>query len=95
MVSRKLGNLGNTPKVVVPRVSTNEAYLPILRGVSEVLSMRDLTEEFVTCGCFPVREGWTVSSWAPPEKEVYGLPIPNFSEVFGVQKECEFFLKTL
>ena len=53
--------------------------------------MRDITEEFVACGCFPVRESWTVSSWAPPEKDVYGLPMPNFSEVFGLQKECEFF----
>ena len=82
-------------KVDVPRVSANEAYLTILRGVSKVLSMHDLTEEFVACRCFPVRESWTVSSCDPPEKEVYGLPIPNFSEVFGVQKECEFFLKTL
>ena len=75
---------------------SNEAYLSILRGVSKVLSMRDLTEEFVACRCFPVRESWTVSSCDPPEKEVYGLPMPNFSEVFGLQKEREcFFLKTL
>ena len=91
LVSRKLGSLDDTPKVDVARVSANEAYLTILRGVSKVLSMRNLTEEFVACGCFPVREGWTVSSWAPPEKEVYGLPMPNFSEVFGLQKECVFF----
>ena len=83
--------MGDTPKVDVARVSANEEYLGILRGVSKVLSMRDITEEFVTCGCFPVRETWTVSSWAPSEKEVYGLPMPNFSEVFGLQKERDFF----
>ena len=87
LVTRKLGNLGNTPKVDADRVPANEAYLTILREVSKVLSMHDITEEFVACGCFPVREDWTVSSWAPPEKEVYGLPMPNFSEVFGLQKK--------
>ena len=91
LVTRKLGNLGNTPKVDADRVPANEAYLTILREVSKVLSMRDITEEFVACGCFLVREGWTMSSWAPLEKEVYGLPMPNFSEVFGLQKECVFF----
>ena len=91
LVTRKLGNLGNTPKVDADCVPANEAYLTILREVSKVLSMRDITEEFVTCGCFPLREGWTISSWAPPKKEVYGLPMPNFSEVFGLQKEYVFF----
>ena len=98
-VTRKLGNLGDTPKVDVSRKPANEAYLAILREVSKVLSMRDITEEFVVCRCFPVKEGWSVPSWAPPEKEVYGLPMPNFSEAFGLQKEREFeffffFLKT-
>ena len=91
LVTRKLGNLGDTPKVDVARVRDNEAYMTILRGVSKVLSLCDITEEFVACGCFPLREGWTIFSWAPPKKEVYGLPMPNFSEVFGLQKECECF----
>ena len=92
---RKLGNLGDTPKVDVARIPANEAYLGIFRGVSKVLSMRDIIEEFVACSCFPVRENWTVSSWAPSEKEFYGLPMPNFSEVFGLQKEHEFFFEGL
>ena len=92
LVIRKLGNMGDTPKVDVDRVPANEAYLATLHGVSKVLSMHNITEEFVACGCFPVRGGWTVSSWAPAEKEDYGLPMPNFSEVFGLQKECVFFL---
>ena len=91
LVIRKLGNLGDTPKVDVARIPANEAYLSILRVVSKVLSMRDIIEEFIACKCFPVMENWTVSSWAPPEKEAYGLPMPNFSEVFRLQKEHEFF----
>ena len=94
LVIRKLGNLGDTPKVDVDRVPANEAYLATLRGVSKVLSMHDITKEFMACGCFPVRGGWTVSSWAPAEKEIYGLPMPNFSEVFGLQKERKFFSET-
>jgi len=31
LVTRKLGNLGNTPKVDADRVPANEAYLTILR----------------------------------------------------------------
>ena len=94
LVTRKLGILGTTPKVDVRREPANEAYLTVLREVSKVLSMCDITEEFVACGCFPVREGWTLSSWASPEKEVYGLPMPNFSEASGLQKESEYDLLT-
>ena len=44
LVTRKLGNLGDTPKVDADRVPANEAYRTILREVSKVLSMRDITE---------------------------------------------------
>ena len=91
LVVRKLGNLGNTPKVDVARIPANEAYMTVLHGVTKVLSMRDITEEFVACGCFPLREGWSISSWAPSEREVYGLPMPNLSEVFELRKERKFF----
>jgi len=93
LVVRKLGNLGDTPKVDVARIPANEAFMTVLREVSKVLSMHDITEEFVACGCFPLREGWTISSWAPSEREVYGLPMPNFSEAFGLRKERKFFLR--
>ena len=91
MVVQKLGNLGDTPKVDVARIHVNEAFMTILREVSKVVSMRDIAEEFVACGCFPLREGCTISSWAPSEREVYGLPMPNFSEVFGLRQERKFF----
>jgi len=91
LVVQKLGNLSDTPKVDVARIPANEAFMTVLREVSKVLSMRDIIEEFVACGCFPLREGWTISSWAPLEREVYGLPMPNFSEVFGLRQERKFF----
>ena len=42
LVVRKLGNLGNTSKMDVARIPDNEAYMTVLRGVSKVLSMRDI-----------------------------------------------------
>jgi len=93
LVIRKIANLGDTPKVDVDRVPANEAYLSILREVSKVLVMRDIMEKFVACRCFPMREGWAVSTWAAADKEVYGLPMPNFTEVFKLWKERKFFLK--
>ena len=91
LVTWKITNLGETPKVDMDHVPAHEAYLSILREVSKALGMHDITEEFVACGCFPMKEGWTMTSWAPEEKEVYGLSMPNFSEVFRLRKEREFF----
>jgi len=91
LVVQKLGNLGNTPKVDVARIPAIEAFMTVPREVSKVLSMRDIIEDIIACGCFPLREGWTISSWAPSEREVYGLLMPNFSEVFGLRQERKFF----
>ena len=91
LVTQKITNLGDTPKVDAGRVLANEAYLSILREVSKALSMRDIMEEIVACGCFPMKVFWVVASWAPEEKEVYGLPMPNFSKVFGLRKERKFY----
>ena len=92
LVTKRITNLGDTPKVDVDRVPANEAYLSILREVLKVFEVHDITEEFVACGCFPMRDGWIVSSWALEEKQVCELPMPDFSKVFGLHKEHEFFL---
>jgi hypothetical protein len=68
LVTKRIGNLGDTPKVDVDCVPANEAYLSILREVSKIFRVCDITEEFVACGCFPMRDGWAISSWAPEEK---------------------------
>ena len=57
LVVQKLGNLGDTPKVDVARIPANEAFMTVLREVSKVLSMRDIIEELVACGCFPPKRG--------------------------------------
>ena len=86
LVVKKIANLGETPKVEVERVVENEGYLSILREVSKTLGVCDVTEEFAACGCFPVKEGWSVSSWAPEEKRAFGLPTADFGEAFQLRK---------
>jgi len=45
-----------------------EALIAMLREVSKVFGAHDIIEEYVACKCFPVREGWSISSWAAEEK---------------------------
>jgi hypothetical protein len=59
--------------------------------VLKVFGTRDIVEEYMVCKCFPVREGWSISSWAGKEKCVGSLPMPNFSMSFGIIKYGEFF----
>ena len=51
------------PKLDVDRVPVNEGYLTVLGEVSKHFGMRDITEEFVACGCFLMKAGWPISSW--------------------------------
>jgi hypothetical protein len=87
LVAKRVENLGDTPSVDVDPVPENEGYLFVLQEVSKVFGPRDLTEEFVAYGCFPVRGGWSVSAWALEEKWADGVPVPNFAEAFQLRKE--------
>ena len=74
-----------------------KAHVAMLREVSKLFLTQDIVEEYVACNCFPVREGWSITSWAGREKRVGGLPMPNFSTSFGITKDgkpltLEFFL---
>ena len=40
---------------------------------------------------FAIREGWAVSSWAPEEKWIEGIPMPDFMECFGLRRDGAFF----
>ena len=65
--------------------------MALLRVVVKSFSTRDLVEEFSVCQCFTIREGWAVSSWAPEEKWIEGIPMPNFTECFGLCREGALF----
>ena len=95
LVVKNIGDLGDTPSVELERLPEHEAYLSVLWEVSKAFSMRDITEEYVACGCFPVKAGWTIPSWLPEEKWVNGIPVPDFAEAFQLRKERESPIRNL
>jgi hypothetical protein len=75
------------PKLDVDRVPVNEGYLAVLGEVSKHFGMRNITEEFVACGCFLMKAGWPISSWVPAEKYAFGLAMLDFAKAFQLHKE--------
>ena len=83
LVVKEIGPLGEPPVVEVDeKTPEQEALIAMLREVSKVFRTRDIVEEYIACKCFPIREGWSVSSWAGKERRIGGLPMPNFSTCF-------------
>ena len=52
--------------------------------------MRDIIEEFVACVCFPVKAGWTISSWLSEDRWIEGIPIPDFVTIFNLRADRKF-----
>ena len=89
LVVDSIHNLEDTPDVVVDEKPEHEALISMLREVSKVFGTRDIVEEYTACRCFPVREGWSITSRAAEDKWVGGIPMPNFATSFGIEKEGE------
>ena len=89
LVVKEFGPLREQPPSVEVDKGTKEAkaHVAMLREVSKVFSTRDIVEEYIACKCFPVRDGWSITSWAGKEKRVSGLPMPNFSTSFEITKD--------
>ena len=89
LVVKEIGFLPEQPLSVEVYEGTEEAnaHVAMLREVSKLFSTRDIVEEYVACKCFPVRGGWSITSWAGKEKRVGGLAMPNFSTSFGIMKD--------
>ena len=64
-----------------------KAHVAMLREVSKVFSTRDIVVEYIAFKCFPIHEGWSITSWAGREKRVGGLSMPNFSTSFEIAKD--------
>ena len=79
----KIPSLPKTPVVAPPDTAEANAFVALLRQVAKSFSTRDLIEEIAACQCFPVREGWTVDSWAPEERWIEGILMPDFTEGFS------------
>jgi hypothetical protein len=88
----KIPLLPKTPVVAPPDTMEANAFVVLLQVVVKNFSTRDLVEEFSACQCFAIREGWVVSSWAPEEKWIEGIPMPDLTECFGLRREGSFFL---
>ena len=74
----------------MPETAEANAFVALLRLVVKSFSTLDLVEEFSVCLCFAIREGWAVSSWAPEEKWIEGIPMPDFTECFSLCREGIF-----
>ena len=69
--------------------------LALLRKLSKTFSMRDIIEEFVACDCFPVKAGWTISSWLSEDRWIEGIPIPDFVTIFNLRTDRKFYFSVL
>jgi hypothetical protein len=83
--------LPKTPVVAAPETTEANAFVALLRDVAKSFSARYLVEEFSACQCFPVQEVWAVNSWAPEEKWVEGIPMPDFTSCFTIGRDSAFF----
>ena len=86
--------LGKTPVIAAPKTAEAKAFVALLREVAKSFSSRDLVEEFSAFQCFLVQEGWTVTSWAPEEKWIEGIPMPDFTECFDLRRGGAIFFKS-
>jgi len=90
LVVDHISDLGDVPKASSNVRTEDEALLALLRKLSKTFSTRDLVEEFVACGCFPVKAGWSVSSWLAEDRWIEGIPVPDFATVFNLRSDREF-----
>jgi len=90
LVVDHISDLGDVPKASSNIRAEDEALLALLRKLSKTFSTRDLVEEFVACGCFPVKAGWSVSSWLAEDRWIEGIPVPDFATVFNLRSDREF-----
>jgi hypothetical protein len=77
--------------VTAPDTAEANTFMALLREVTKNFSTRNLVEEFSACQCFPVQEGWSVTSWAPEERWIEGIPMPDFVASFGIGCDGTFF----
>ena len=68
LVVDRIDALGDVPKAACHVRAEDEALLALLRKVSKTFRTHDIIEEFVACGCFPVRVSWDISSWLAEDR---------------------------
>lgn len=87
-MKREIENLSAThPNIEVMETEDMKAFVCMVREVSKTYGTRDLTEEFIACNCWPLWDGWRISSWKDNEG---GVPVLDFGSVFGITKDGKF-----
>ena len=90
LVIDHIAALGDVAKVDSHARAEDEALFALLRKLSKTFGTRDLIEEFVACSCFPVKAGWTISSWLIEDQWIEGIPLPDFASSFNLRADREF-----
>ena len=90
LVVDHIADLGDVPKISSNVRAEDEVLLALLRKLSKTFSTRDLIKEFVTCGCFPVRAGWAISSWLAEDRWIEGTPVLDFVTIFNLRADHKF-----
>ena len=90
LVIDHIAALGDVPKVASHARAKDDALFALLRKLSKTFDARDLIEESVACSCFPVRAGWTISSWLTEDQWIAGIPLPDFVSSFNLRADREF-----
>ena len=90
LVVDRIAALGDVPKADCHVRAEDETLLTLLRKLSKTFSTRDIIEEFIACGYFPVRVGWDISSWLAEDRGIEGIPVPDFATVFSLRTDREF-----
>ena len=84
LVINHIPALGDVPKVASHARAEDEALLALLRKLSKTFSTRDVVEEFIACGCFPVKADRAISGWLVEDRWIEGIPVPDFATVFSL-----------
>ena len=90
LVVDRIAALGDVPKAACHVRVEDEVLLALLQKLSKTFSTRDIIEEFIACGCFPIRVGWDISSWLAEDRWIEGIPMPDFASVFDLRTDREF-----
>jgi hypothetical protein len=86
LITDKIRNLGDTPRVDVDEMEDRLAFVAMLWEVSKVYGTRDITEEYVACRCWPLKARWSIKAWLLEAQWTRGIPMLDFAASFNLKK---------
>ena len=70
----------------------HEAFFVMLCKVLKFFGTCNIVEELAAWQCFPMKAGWAIAAWLPEDWWVGGIPVPDFTALFNLQKHCKYCL---